>query len=135
MQTEETRALIKTYYDTLPIGNREKLAALFTDDVEWYPPESAPLAVIKGRDAVTRELGGETPKRMFDMKTFRLTIHRILADGETAVVQHSISAKTRAGEQYENEYCWVYHCRDGKIAKIEEYADTHKAARIMKWEN
>src|SRR5215831_5269331 len=66
---------------------------------------------------------------------FRLNIHRILADGDTAVVQHSISAKTRAGEQYDNEYCWVYHCRDGKIAKIEEYADTHKAARIMKWEN
>src|SRR5258706_33840 len=83
-----------------------------------------------GHEAVSRELGGETPKRIFDMKTFRLTIHRILADGETAVVQHSISAKTRAGEQYENEYCWVYHCRDGKIAKIEEYADTHKAARI-----
>ena len=26
MQTEETRALIKTYYETLPTGNREKLA-------------------------------------------------------------------------------------------------------------
>ena len=94
-----------------------------------------PMGTTEGRDAVTRELGGETPKRIFDMKTFRLTIHRILADGDTAVVQHSISAKTRAGEQYDNEYCWVYHCRDGKIAKIEEYADTHKAARIMKWEN
>ena len=67
-------------------------------------------------------------------KTFQLKIHRMLADGDTAVVQHSISAKTREGEQYDNEYCWVYQCRDGKIAKIEEYADTHKAARIMKWE-
>ncbi len=57
MQTEETRALIKTYYDTLPTGNRDKLASLLTEDVEWYPPESAPLAVIKGREAVTRELG------------------------------------------------------------------------------
>ena len=36
-------------------------------------------------------------------------------------------------EQYDNEYCWVYQCRDGKIAKIEEYADTLKAARIFKW--
>ncbi len=135
MQTEETRALIKTYYETLPTGNREKLSSLFAEDVEWYPPESAPLEVIRGREAVTKELGGDTPKRIFDMKTFRLNIHRILADGDTAVVQHSISAKTREGEQYDNEYCWVYLCRDGQIAKIEEYADTHKAARIMKWEN
>jgi hypothetical protein len=33
MQTEETRALIKTYYETLPTGNRAKLAALFTETV------------------------------------------------------------------------------------------------------
>ena len=35
MQTEETRALIKTYYETLPTGNREKLASLFTEDIVW----------------------------------------------------------------------------------------------------
>lgn len=28
MQTEETRALIKTYYETLPTGNRDVLSAL-----------------------------------------------------------------------------------------------------------
>ena len=64
MQTEETRALIKTYYETLPTGNRDKLSSLFTEDIEWYPPESAPLEVIKGREAVTKELGGDTPKRI-----------------------------------------------------------------------
>ena len=133
MRTEETRALIKTYYETLPTGKRDKLASLLTEDVVWYPPGSAPLEPIKGRDAVAAELGGDTPKRMFDMKTFRLTVRRILADGDTAVVQHSISAKTREGEQYDNEYCWVYQCRDGKIAKVEEYVDTLKAARIMQW--
>ena len=135
MQTEETRALITSYYETLPTGDRDKLASLLTEDVEGYPPESAPLEVVRGREAVTRELGGDTPKRIFDMKTFRLNIHRILADGDTAVVQHSISAKTRQGQQYDNEYCWVYHCRAGQIARIEEYADTHKAARIMEWED
>ena len=133
MRTEETRALIKTYYETLSTGKRDKLASLLTEDVIWNPPESAPIEPIKGRDAVTAELGGDTPRRIFDMKTFRLTVRRILADGDTAVVQHSISAKTREGEQYDNEYCWVYQCRDGKIAKIEEYVDTLKAARIMKW--
>src|SRR5262245_66648266 len=100
MQTEETRALIKMYYETLPTGNREKLAALFTEDVEWYPPESAPLAVMKGREAVTRELGGETPKRIFDMKTFRLNIHRILADGGTGDVQQSVCANIGGVDGY-----------------------------------
>ena len=34
MQTEETRALIKTYYATLPTGDREKLASLFAEDTD-----------------------------------------------------------------------------------------------------
>lgn len=106
---------------------------VFTEDIEWHPPESAPLEVVKAPQAVAAELGGDTPKRIFDMKTFRPKIHRMLADRDIAVVQHSNSAKTKEGEQYDNEYCWVYLSRDGKIAKIEEYADTLKAARVMKW--
>ena len=35
MQTEETRALITSYYETLPTGDRDKLASLLTEDVEW----------------------------------------------------------------------------------------------------
>jgi ketosteroid isomerase-like protein len=48
-------------------------------------------------------------------------------------VQQSLSAKTLDGESYENEYCWVYTCREGRIARIVEYVDTWKAARILKW--
>jgi ketosteroid isomerase-like protein len=134
VQTEDTRRLIQDYYATLPTGDRDKLASLLAEDVEWFPPESAPLTVIRGRDAVTAELGGETPRRMFKMRTFKLDVHKMLADGDTAVVQQSISAETRDGKQYDNEYCWVYTCRDGQIARIVEYADTHKAAQIFGWD-
>jgi ketosteroid isomerase-like protein len=134
VQTEDTRKLIHAYYEALPSGDRARLASLLAEDVEWTPPETAPIEPIKGRDAVAQALGGDLPAQIFDMKTFRLDIHRILADGDIAIVQHSISAKTVGGAQYDNEYCWVYHCRDGVIAKIEEYADTLKASRVMGWE-
>jgi len=131
METAETRALIETYYATLPTGDREKLAALFAEDIEWLPPEAAGLGPFKGRDAVAAELGGDTPKRIFRMRTFKLTIHHMTVEGDTAVVQQAISAQTRDDKQYENEYCWVYTCRDGQIARIVEYADTLKASRIL----
>ena len=134
METEDTRRLIEEYYATLPTGDRAKLASLLAEDVEWYPPESAPLPPVKGREAVTAELGGDTPKRIFQMRTFRLTVHKMIADGDTAVVQQAISATTRDGKQYDNEYCWVYTCRDGRIAQMMEYADTRKAAAIFGWE-
>ena len=63
MQTEETRALINTYYATLPTGDRKKLASLFTEDIVWYPPQSAPIGVVEGPEAVAAELGGDTPEK------------------------------------------------------------------------
>ena len=57
------------------------------------------------------------------MDTFELTVHRKFVDGDTAVVRQAISARTKAGKQYDNEYCWIYTCRDGQIARIEEYVD------------
>jgi hypothetical protein len=74
-----------------------------TEDVIWYPPESVPIEAIRGWDVVAIELRGDAPKRIFAMKTFRLTVRRILTDGDTAVVSHAISAKTREGKQYDNE--------------------------------
>src|SRR5690606_8782276 len=110
-----------------------ELAALFTPDVEWVPPESAPFGPVRGAAEVAAELAGDTPKRIFDMKTFRLDVRSVMADGDTAIVQQAISAKTKDGAQYDNEYCWVYTYRDGKVCRIVEYADTHKAARIFRW--
>jgi ketosteroid isomerase-like protein len=134
MTTEDTRKLIENYYATLPTGDREKLGALFSEDVEWYPPETAQLGPFKGRASVAAELAGDTPKKLFSMRTFKLTVHKTVVDGDTAVVQQAISAQTRDGKQYDNEYCWVYTCRDGQIARIVEYADTRKAAGIFGWD-
>lgn len=133
METEATRSLVATYYDTLPTGDRSKLASLLAEDVEWIPPESAPFEPVRGADEVARQLGGALVRAVFDTKTFEVKIRKMVVDGDTAVVQQTLSARTLDGEQYENEYCWVYVCRGGKISRIEEYVDTWKAARILKW--
>lgn len=133
METEATRSLVKTYYDTLPTGDRKALASLLSQDVEWIPPESAPFEPVRGAHEVAKQLGGALVKAVFDTKTFSVKIHKMVVDGDTAVVQQTLSARTLAGNQYENEYCWVYTCADGKISRIEEYVDTWKAARILGW--
>jgi ketosteroid isomerase-like protein len=133
VDTEATRRLVKTYYDTLPTGDRKKLASLLSRDVEWIPPASAPFERVRGADEVARQLGGALVKAVFDTKTFGVTLRKMVVDGDTAVVQQTLSARTLEGRHYENEYCWVYTCRDGKISRIEEYVDTWKAARILGW--
>ena len=144
MGTEATRELVQKYYDALAKRDKALLAPLLTEDVELQPPESAPKIVgftslaiaepLKGRDAVTAALRGEAVSQVFDVNSFQVKVHRMIVDGDIAVVQHAVSAKTLGGDQYDNEYCWIYHCRDGKIARMEEYVDTLKVARLMKLE-
>ena len=106
---------------------------MLTEDVEWRAAETVPAKPQQGRRVVSSVVSGRGREQMFDMDTFKLTVHRKLVDGDTAVVRQAISARTNDGKQYDNEYCWIYTCRDGQIARIEEYVDTWKAAKVFGW--
>ncbi|MFT7650780.1 MAG: hypothetical protein ACI8Y4_005555 [Candidatus Poriferisodalaceae bacterium] len=135
METEETRALIQQYYKVLPKGDADAIANLLTDDCEWVPPTAAPLEGIVGKTEVAAMFSGPLVKDTFDLsKPFDLTVRSMIVDCNTAVVQQRLTATAKNGKAYENEYCWVYECRDGKIARMEEYADTLLAGRVMGWD-
>jgi ketosteroid isomerase-like protein len=133
METEDTRKLIEEYYAAAAVGDRDKLASLLTEDVEWRPAETVPAKPLQGRRVVSSVVSGRGREQMFDMDTFTLTVRKKTVDGDTAVVQQAISAQTLAGNRYDNEYCWIYTCRDGQIASIVEYVDTWKAAQAFGW--
>jgi ketosteroid isomerase-like protein len=136
MDTAATRSLIEEYYRALTKGDRDTVADLLAEDCEWIPPATAPFDGVTGGAAIAAELGGAVVKRMFDIsKPFGLEVRHIVVEGDTAVVQQRLTATARAtGADYDNQYCWVYTCRDGKIARMEEYADTLLASRAMGWD-
>jgi uncharacterized protein (TIGR02246 family) len=131
MQTDETRALVERFLTARAANDREALAALLDDDAEWQPPVSAGFGPIKGRDKVAAALAGGATGKLFDVDTVRRTVHKLVVEGDTAVALQRMTATTRKGAAYDNEYCWVYSCRDGKVVRLDEYADTLNAARIF----
>jgi len=135
METSETRALIESYYEALTSADRDGVAALVADDCRWVPPVSAPFGPVEGGEAVVAELTGEVVKRTFDIsKPFALEIRSIMVDGDRAVVQQRLTATAKeTGSAYDNQYCWVYTCRDAKIVLMEEYVDTVVASAAMGW--
>ena len=40
-------------------------------------------------------------------------------------------ARSRAGIEYDNEYCGVFLVEDGRIRAVREYMDTGYAARVL----
>lgn len=135
METEQTRTLIETYYEALTSGDRKTVAELVADDCVWLPPASANIDPVEGGPAVVAEMTGDLVKRTFDLsKPFNLEVRSMIVDGDKAVVQQRLTATAKeTGADYDNQYCWVYTCRDGKIVHMEEYADTIIAGRAMGW--
>lgn len=136
METEATRSLIEMYYNALTSGDRDTVAELVDEDCVWLPPVSAGIGPVEGGKEVVAELTGNVLKRTFDLsKPFNLEVRSMIVDGDKAVVQQRLTATAKAtGADYDNQYCWVYTCRDGKIVHMEEYADTLVAGRAMGWE-
>ena len=57
----------------------------------------------------------------------------VTVEGDTAVVQQTLTATTRKGATYRNEYCWVYTCSGGKVARMVEYTDSSTRPRSSGW--
>ena len=131
MQTEETRALIARYHEARGANDAAALDALVTDDVEWHLPGSAGAGPFIGREKVIGALTGGVSGTMFDVTTMKREPWKVIVDGDTAAVQQRMSATTLKGNEYINEYCWIYTCRDGKVARMVEYADTLHAGRVL----
>lgn len=134
-ETETTRQVIEDYYAALRSNNRARLLELLAEDCSWTPPASAPFAGLQGAEAIAEALGSSIVKTMFDLtQPFALEVRRVTVDGSVAVVQQRLTATAKAtGRAYDNQYCWVYEVRDGRIAVMEEYVDTLVASRAMGW--
>jgi uncharacterized protein (TIGR02246 family) len=133
METEATRALIQRFVDARANNDAAAIADLLTDDAAWYPPASANLGPFAGREEVAKALTGGAAGSILDVSTIKRDVRSLIVDGDRAVVQQRLTAKAHNGNDYANEYCWVYTCRDGKVQLLEEYADTLYAGRVFGW--
>jgi hypothetical protein len=129
--TQETRPLIQRFVQAHEHGDVLAIRDLLTDDVTWHLPPSAGVGPFAGPDQVAAALAGAAADNWLDTSTIKRTVTAIIADGDTAVSLESKTAATHDGELYANDYCWVYSCRDGRIANVRNYTDTLHADRVF----
>ena len=132
MDTESTRAVIEQYYAALLSGDKATWTALIADDCEWVTPASTSFGPVVGKAAIVDGLTSVV-RETYDLSArFEVTVRSMLVDGNKAAIQQRVIAKAKAtGEHYDNEYCWVYIGKAGKIVHMEEYADTYYAAEKL----
>ena len=128
--TDDNRQIITAIFAELERGNPRPFADALADDVRWTTPGSSIWSrTFDGKAAVLDGLLG--PVRAQLIERVRLTVQRILADGDHVVVEARGRATTRTGKPYNNEYCFLYRLAGGKIAEVTEYLDTELASTAL----
>ena len=59
-----------------------------------------------------------------------LTVTGMVAEGDTVAVQVESTGELHNGRSYHNQYHTLMRFRDGQIAEVREYQDTHHAYQV-----
>lgn len=95
--------------------------AVFADDAVQempYAPEGFPDR-LDGIAALRRQYGGLPDA----YRSMRFPIRRIIAHGDTAVVEYRGQIELRGGGRYDNDYVGIFEVRDGRIVRFIERFD------------
>lgn len=130
MSADENKETIRRIYAALEHGDRSVFGACVHSDYVWRLPGRADWSRrFEGQEAIQRELLGP----LFNLFAGPYTARAInlIAEGDQVVAEVRGEVMTKRGARYDNEYCFIFRFRDGKIAEVVEYADTDLEARVL----
>ena len=130
--------IVIALYKAYATCDQKVIRALLDDNAVWVAPAGnatqVGLGLAGGYDAGPprgiNDLGAEEIARFMsdDFPRFfanaRNEIRTLIGEGDTAVIEHRLSATLPTGEPYVNDYCFIVQTRDEKVLHIREYMDT-----------
>ena len=125
MDTETTRTIVRRLYEAYVRGDRERVAALVDDDIDWIvygPIDVFPFAgARRGKTAVLKALADI--ERDYEIKRYIPEV--IIADGDRAAVLSDAAFMQRAtGRMLSFRIVNFLRLRDGKVVEFREFSDT-----------
>ena len=121
--------LVSTIFDELAKGNGTPFWEACHADVVWRTiGEGSWSGEFAGKQTIIDEIFRPLNRVLVERATIPT---RLIDGGEVVVLQAMGKNLTRDGQRYDNDYVFVIHFRDGKIARYEEYCDTDLIARVL----
>jgi ketosteroid isomerase-like protein len=130
MSALTNKQIIQNIFAELAEGNSRPFVETMADDFRWILPGTNQWArTFDGKNAVLTELFGLLSSAIAG--PIITTAQRIIADGDYVVVEAHGKSTTKAGNPYNNRYCFVFRLADGKLKEVTEYMDTELATAAM----
>lgn len=119
-QEQKNIELVKKGYDAFSVGDVETVMSLFDDNIEWVQPGES---TISGTYHGKGELG--TYLSRLAEKDVRVTLNRLLADGDMVVALTDVAVGDERGHDAD-----VFTLRDGKTVRVQVHTDTAIMERV-----
>ncbi|HPG26801.1 MAG: nuclear transport factor 2 family protein [Spirochaetaceae bacterium] len=116
---------IERFFPAMFADDRETLAGLVTDDIEWHAPPFAAkgFGELRGRERILDFLCG-AGDAYYQPGSFSLEKDVQAVEGDRAVVIAQLHARTARGRPYSNRYAFGFRFREGRICEAWELLDS-----------
>ena len=130
MTPAENKRLLRAAFDGLADADATAFLDLMAEDFTWIVEGQSKWSLrFEGKAAVQRDL--IRPLFANFATPYRNHAEEFIAEGDRVVVLCRGEVTTKAGEDYNNSYCFVIRMRDGKMVELREYMDTALAERVL----
>ena len=124
------KQIIQNIFAEMAKGNSKPFVESMADDFRWILPGTNQWSrTFDGKNAVLTELFGMLSSAIAG--PIITTAERFIADGDYVVVEARGKSTTKAGNPYNNRYCFVFRLADGKLKEVTEYMDTELATAAL----
>ena len=126
MNATKNKQLVQKYFDVL-MGkvSDTPFESFFTPDVVWHIPKSNPLITPNPREGLAQVMELlASGVGVYQPDSIQVTLHRLVADEQHVAAQFSLQAVLANGNDYDNDYFFLFSIRDGQIDGVWEYMDT-----------
>ncbi|KAA2266528.1 limonene-1,2-epoxide hydrolase [Solihabitans fulvus] len=132
MTVTDPKSVVVRYVEAVRDGDLAVIRDSFAEDATWEYPGTLPLSKVwTGRDVIVDDFLGGVGTRLKAGEPVLIELTNVLADGDQVVAEWTSRATAANGAAYHNKCLGVFTVREGRIASVREYADTHHVANTL----
>lgn len=130
MSVADNKELVTATWDAVTKGDLDTFMNNLADDVTWTFFGTHRFAgTFSGKDNLTNGLFAPLGDVLED--GIKVTILSMTAEDDRVVIEVKGSARSKDGKDYNNDYCIVVNCADGRIKAVREYLDTELVTSVF----
>jgi ketosteroid isomerase-like protein len=125
---ESNKATVKKFFAAMNAGDVDFIVDAYAHDGRLQTMGNTLISGVFSREEVAASAGG-----IFDVfpKGISFEILSMIGDGSKVAVEATSQGEHVSGQNYSNEYHFLFEFKDGKLLRLKEYMDTERVTDIL----